>query len=37
VRQVADREHVQVGGYLALDPLWRCWSFTPEPNLRGRR
>jgi len=37
LRQVADRERIQIGGAVEFDPLWRCWSMTPESNLGGLR
>ena len=35
IKQNADREQVRVGGYLALQPLWRCWAITPAHGKRG--
>ena len=33
VRSAAERSRVQIGGRLALDPNWRCWSSTPTARV----
>jgi len=35
VRQRSDREQVRVGGYLALQPMWRCWGVTRAQGKSG--
>ena len=34
IRAAASRANVQVGGRVALDPYWKCWSSTPTASAK---
>jgi hypothetical protein len=33
IREAADKANVRIGGRVALDPNWRCWSSTPTMKV----
>jgi hypothetical protein len=33
VRGMAEREHVNIGGRLTLNPYWKCWGTTPTTRF----
>ena len=33
VKAAAEKEHIRIGGRVALDPNWRCWSTTPTTGV----
>ena len=34
IKASAERDHLQIGGRIALDPNWRCWSSTPTMKAK---
>jgi hypothetical protein len=33
IKAAAEKDRIQIGGRVALDPNWRCWSTTPTMKV----